>query len=211
MSCGKNDTDLCISCLQEAPRAERESDQWVFPLYDYRHPPIKKALWLLKYKGRKRLAKIFAAAVYEKIIEEISELTVLQNFSKPILIPIPLSPQRFRERGFNQAELICLEILKINERYSEQREAIKLFFTKNVLVKTKNTEHQAQIKDRRTRLKNMADSFEIKKNNQEVDLIKGRNVILIDDITTTGATLNEAKKMLKKIGARKVVAFTVAH
>lgn len=211
MSCGKNDTDLCISCLQEAPRAERESDQWVFPLYDYRHPPIKKALWLLKYKGRKRLAKIFAAAVYEKIIEEISELTILQNFTKPILVPIPLSPQRFRERGFNQAELICLEILKINERYSEQGEAIKLFFTKNVLVKTKNTEHQAQIKDRRTRLKNMADSFEIKMNNQEVDLIRGRNVILIDDITTTGATLNEAKKMLKKIGARKVVAFTVAH
>lgn len=212
LSCGLNGTDLCISCLQAAPWAERESEQWVFPLFDYRHPPIKKALWLLKYKGRKRLAKIFAEIIYEKIKEEISELIVLQNFTKPILVPIPLSPQRLRERGFNQAELLCLEILKINNTHNPNNDQeIKLFFTKDVLIKTKNTEHQARIKDRRTRLKNMTDSFEIKEDNKNINLIKGRNIILIDDITTTGATLNEAKKMLKKIGARKIIAFTVAH
>lgn len=212
MSCGLSGADLCISCLQVAPRAERESEQWVFPLYDYRHPPIKKALWLLKYKGRKRLAKIFAKIIYETIIEEISELKVLQNFTKPILIPIPLSPQRRRERGFNQAELLCLEILKINNAYNQNNnQEMQLFFTRDILIKTKNTEHQARIKDRKTRLKNMTDSFEIKEDDKNINLIKGRNIILIDDITTTGATLNEARKMLKKIGARKIVAFTVAH
>ena len=56
-------------------------------------------------------------------------------------------------------------------------------------------------------MKNLIGSF-IVKNKEE---IKNRNIILIDDITTTGATLNEARKTLKKAGAKKIVAFTVAH
>ena len=72
---------------------------------------------------------------------------------------------------------------------------------------TKNTEHQARIKDRRARLKNLSGSFAVKNEG----LIKNKNIILIDDITTTGATLAEAKKILKQAGVRKVIAFTVAH
>ena len=52
--CGKTGVDLCLSCLRETPAALRESAEWIFPLYDYRHPGIKKSLWLLKYKGKKR-------------------------------------------------------------------------------------------------------------------------------------------------------------
>src|SRR5574343_386205 len=91
LSCGKTGSDLCLDCLSLSPPAERESAKWIFPLYDYRHPVIKKALWLLKYKGKKRLVNIFAEAIYDKIIEEISELNMLNNFREPILIPIPLS------------------------------------------------------------------------------------------------------------------------
>ena len=74
-------------------------------------------------------------------------------------------------------------------------------------IKNKETIHQANIKNRNIRLKNLIGSF-IVKNKEE---IKNRNIILIDDITTTGATLNEARKTLKKAGAKKIVAFTVAH
>ncbi len=202
LSCGKNGTELCLSCLYLSPSAERESESWVFPLYDYRHPPIKKALWLLKYKGKKRLAKIFAEVIYDRILEELSDLSVLQNFNNVILIPIPLSPQRYRERGYNQAQLICEEIIHLTPNPI-------LTLANNILVKPKETEHQARIKDRRTRLKNIVGSFAIKKEN--INKIKNRNIILIDDITTTGATLAEAKKVLKQAGARKVIAFTVAH
>jgi len=100
--CDKAGADLCLKCLKDAPMAERESAKWIFPLYDYRHPAIKKSLWLLKYKGKKRLANVFAEIIYEKILEELSELSVLENFTEPILIPIPLSPKRYRERGFNK-------------------------------------------------------------------------------------------------------------
>jgi len=205
--CGKTGVDLCRECLKDARGAERESARWIFPLYDYRDKTIKKSLWLLKYKGRKRLAGVFAENIYEKILEELSELSVMENFIDAILIPIPLSRKRYRERGFNQAELICQEIIKI----SYLRHSVNMKLKNNILIKPKDTLHQAHIKDRSTRLKNMTGTFAIKDEARSTDLIKGKNVILIDDITTTGATLSEAKKVLRQAGARKVIAFTVAH
>ena len=209
--CGKTGVDLCPECLKNAPPAERESAQWIFPLYDYRHPGIKKSLWLLKYKGKKRLANVFAEAIYGKILEELSELSVMENFTEPVLIPIPLSPRRRRERGFNQAELICRELVKINNlRYgvdANQEKKFNLKLESGILTKPKETEHQARIKDRRQRLKNIIGSFAVKNG----ELVKNRNIILIDDILTTGATLGEARKVLKQAGTRKIIAFTVAH
>lgn len=201
--CGKYGIDLCRECLKDIPAAERECAEWIFPLYDYRNPTIKKSLSLFKYKGKKRLAYIFAINIYDKITEELSELSIMENFVEPILIPIPLSPKRYRERGYNQAELICKELVKTDSVRDEN----KFNLENNVLFKIKDTEHQAHIKDRRIRLKNLTNTYGIK--NRE--LIKGRNIILIDDIITTGATLNEARKILKQNGARKVIAFTVAH
>lgn len=205
--CDKSGVDLCIECLKEAPEAMRESAKWIFPAYDYRHPVIKKSLQLLKYKGKKKLAKVFAEIIYEKIIEEVSDLSVLENFIDPILIPIPLSPARLHERGFNQAELICEEIIKINN----ERQDLNIELKNNILIKPKDTEHQAQIKDRSARLKNISGSFTIQNTEENIKKLKNRNIILIDDILTTGATLSEARKMLKQAGARKIIAFTVAH
>jgi ComF family protein len=201
ISCGKRGFDLCLECLLDSPSAERESANWIFPLFDYRHIPIKKSIWLLKYKGKKRLASVFAEIIYGKIIEELSELSVLRNFSDSILIPIPLSRKRYRERGYNQAELICQELIKLdgeNKNFSLE---------KNILIKIKETEHQANIKERRDRLKNLTNSFSIK----NPEIIAGKNIILIDDVLTTGATLTEARKTLKNFGAKKVIAFTIAH
>lgn len=202
-SCGTKGADLCITCISETPLAERETAKWIFPFFDYRHPPIKKALWLLKYSGKKRLAKIFAEVIYDKIVEELSDLSMMENFNNVILTPIPLSSKRLRERGYNQAELICKELVEI----AHLRHGLNMQLEKNVLIKIKDTEHQARIRDRRVRLKNLTGSFAVK----NAESIKNRNIILIDDITTTGATLNEAKKILKQAGARKIIAFTVAH
>jgi ComF family protein len=209
--CGKSGADLCQNCLQRTPAAERESAEWIFPICDYRSPGIKKSLWLLKYNGKKRLARVFAEVLYGKIIEELSELSIMENFADPILIPIPLSPQRRRERGFNQTELICRELIKIHmERCSHgnnQAKKINLWLEDKILLKPRETEHQARIRDRRERLKNIVGSFTV----QNEEKIKGKNIILIDDILTTGATLSEARKVLRRAGARKIIAFTIAH
>ncbi len=200
VSCGQAGENLCIKCLSSFPAAERESAKWIFPLFDYRHPPIKSAVWLLKYKGKKSIAKVFAEVLYGSILEELADLKVMENFNAPLLVPVPIDKRRRRERGFNQAELMCEELIKLDQNTNFQLE-------KNVLVKIKGTGHQARIENRSERLKNIIDSFAV----INAEKIKNRNIILIDDVTTTGATLAEAKKILREAGARKVIAFTVAH
>ncbi len=203
ISCKKSGESLCIECLSSSPPAERESANWIFPLFDYRHPLVKKAVWLLKYKNKKPLAGIFAEVMYGRILEELSDLSTMENFIEPILLPIPLSSKRYRERGFNQAELICKELMKI----SDLRYGVDMKLEKDVLIKIKDTSHQAHIENRSERLRNVVGSFAVKNNER----IKRKNIILIDDVTTTGATLAEAKKILKQAGARKIIAFTIAH
>jgi competence protein ComFC len=191
---------LCLSCLTTFPPAERECAEWIFPLYDYRHPALKKSLWLLKYKGKKTLAGIFAEAMYHRILEELSDLSVMENFRNALLIPIPLSKKRYRERGYNQAELICRALTKLDGN-------VNFKLVDNILIKPIETKRQAHIENRSERLKNVVGSFAVK----NAELLKRKNIILIDDILTTGATLNEARKILKKSGAGKVIGFTVAH
>jgi competence protein ComFC len=200
VACGKRGELLCQDCLVSSPSAERESEKWIFPLYDYRHKAIKRSIWLLKYKNKKGLAKIFARALYSRILEEISERIILENFKNPVLVPIPLADKRKRERGFNQAELLSREIMLLD---SEKN----LELVSKALIKPRETKHQAMINDRRKRMRNIEGSFEIKTKS----LIEGRNIILIDDVTTTGATLKEARKILKEAGAKKIIAFTIAH
>lgn len=198
--CKKGKEDFCIECLNSLKEPERENAKWIFSIYDYREPPIKKALWFLKYKGKKKIANIFGKIMYNIILEELSELSIMENFIDPILIPIPLTKKRQKERGYNQANEIAKTLIKLD---NNQNFKLK----NNILIKNKETIHQTNIKNRNIRLKNLEGSF-IVYNKEE---IKNRNIILIDDITTTGATLSEAKKTLKKAGAKKIIAFTIAH
>lgn len=200
-SCGKEGRELCLSCLSDAPGAERECAEWIYPLYDYRHPQIKRAVWLLKYKRKRGLAQTFAEALYPRILEELGDLSVLENFQSPLLIPIPLSRARQKERGFNQAELMAEKL----KRLDADNKTFEL--EKEVLTKPRETPHQARIENRSERLRNIVGSFAVVNGEK----IKNRNIILLDDVTTTGATLTEAKKVLQSAGAKKVVAFTLAH
>jgi competence protein ComFC len=200
LACKERGSYLCANCLSVAPPAERETAKWVFPIYDYRYKPIKRAVWLLKYSGKKPLAKTFAESIYGRIIEEIADLAVMENFTNPIMLPIPLSPKRKRERGFNQAELIAKNLFLLDEGKNFEIKG-------DILVKPKDTVHQAHLENRTERLRNLSGTFEVR----NTESISGRNLILIDDVTTTGATLAEARKVLLEAGARKIIAFTFAH
>src|SRR3989344_5149607 len=155
-------------------------------------------------KSEKKFLNIFAEILYGKILEELSDLSIMENFRNAILIPIPLSSKRYRERGYNQAELLCENLVKLDENVNFKLE-------KNILIKQIDTKHQAHILNRSERLKNIVGSFTILYTGKNIGLIKNKNIILIDDITTTGATLTEARKVFKQAGARKIIAFTVAH
>ena len=134
ISCRKSGQILCIECLSNSPLPERENPNWIFSLFDYRHPPVKKAIWFLKYNGKKNIAGLFASIIHSRIIEELSDLSPMENFNKIILIPIPLAPKRKRERGFNQAELICKNLLKIHKESTPTKE-VDWSIEKNILIR----------------------------------------------------------------------------
>lgn len=200
LNCHKRDILICENCIKNLDLNEKELDTFVYTIFDYRNPIMKKIIWNLKYKNKKILAQFLATYLYERILEEFSELEIFQNFTNPIIIPIPLSKTRLKERGYNQTLLIAEELIKLDKER-------KFILEKNILYKKKETEHQARIKNKQERLKNIIDTFAI--SNQEK--IQNRNIILIDDVVTTGATLKEARKILKQNGAKKIIAFTIAH
>jgi ComF family protein len=118
--------------------------------------------------------------------------TIYSNmpFKIDYLVPVPLSKERMNSRGFNQSEILAKEI---NWRY------------KNLLIKTKNTIPQARSK-RAQRLTNLENAFEVC---SKYD-IRNKNIVLIDDVCTSGSTLMECAKVLKLAGASKVIAIVWA-
>ena len=178
----------------------RYKNKKIITIFSYEDRLVKKAIHSLKFRKNKRFAKIFAQILYDEILEDMSELETLSNFKKPILIPIPLSKQRLRERGFNQCELIAKELSILDNDSS-------FIFEKNILIKIKDTPHQSRTKNKKERLENLKNCFKVK----QPEKVKGKNIILLDDVVTTGTTLKEASKTLRRYGAKKIICLTVAH
>jgi len=186
--------------LEKCERAEIIEDKKTFSIFSYEDPLIKEMVHLMKYKGNKKVAWLFAEILYAEILENLSEMKLFENFINPILIPIPLSQKRLKERGFNQVELILKELRKIDKQ--------NIFEINNTsLIKIKNVLSQTAVKNRRRRMQNIRGCFGVKNSEK----IRGRNIILIDDVLTTGATMREAKNVLLKSGARKIICITIAH
>jgi ComF family protein len=112
------------------------------------------------------------------------------------IVPVPLNILRRLKRGYNQAELLALELSKI----------LKKPMLKNVLFRSKITKAQFKL-SKKEREKNIKGSFYVK----ESPLIKKKRILLIDDIATTGTTVSECAYVLKKAGAKEVFVLTLAR
>ncbi len=154
-------------------------------------------MWELKYKHRKVVAQDFGRSLADITLELMTDI---HHFvpKEYILIPIPLSPSRFRERGYNQALLLA-------EALATHLPNLKL--EKNILKKKNGRDRQAHISKKGKRLENMHGVFYAEKRPD----LKHRTCILIDDVTTSGATLIDARRALRKAGANHIYAITVAH
>jgi ComF family protein len=189
LGCGEENSALCRECLAKIgmPTAPKEDN--IFSASDYGDEVVKKAIWMLKYRGAKNLAEPLAELIFQR--------TLFPKNGLGLVVPIPLSKKRKRERGYNQAELLAIQLA----------EKIKIPVCADALVKIKDTPAQVSVKNRSERLKNLDGAFAVK----NAEKISGRNVILIDDVSTTGATLKEAKKVLRNAGAKKIISAVVAR
>ncbi len=156
---------------------------------DYRDKAVGAAIKYLKFKRDKRAATILGKFMAEYI--KRAEFDTKSFF----VLPVPLGRQRQRMRGFNQAELIA-------EVFAEK---LDIPLLRDGLVKTKDTPAQSELKSRAERENNLTGAFRA-----DGEIILGKNIILVDDVTTSGATFREATNALKIAGAKKILALAAA-
>ncbi|RJQ34131.1 ComF family protein [Candidatus Parcubacteria bacterium] len=154
-------------------------------LMDYRNAAVADLIRALKYDRSRYAAKIAADLLADYLREEISSIRAFSTRSI-ILIPLPLHISRRRERGFNQIELV-LESLP-----QEFKDGTLAIIVKDALERTKATNPQTKL-SRKERINNVVGAFTA----SNTEKIQNAYIFLIDDVTTTGATLLNAGKPLK--------------
>ena len=154
----------------------------------YYDDKIKEAIKKIKYRN-------LFSYVDELVARGISKLD-LEQFKDFMIIPVPLHEKRLKSRGFNQAEIIGKVLSgKLN-----------IQLRTDILKRVKDTSSQVKL-NKKAREENIKDAFTV---NSKVKF-KNMKALLVDDIFTSGATLNECAKILKKAGVQKVWGFTLAH
>lgn len=210
--CGKDGVFLCADCTPTLTRLEKQKcikcaepspfgkthpecvsrnvlDGCISSL-DYRDSKNRDAIRIFKYKFISdlsvNLAKLMADELYKQ--------NLVEYFADFDIVPVPLHKRRLDWRGFNQAKLLA-QGLSAEFGMNIDSEAV---------MRTKYTKPQVELK-KEARKQNVTNAFAINKN------VEGRKFLLIDDLITTGSTLNEIAKLLKQNKASEVWALTLAH
>ena len=186
MKCGKpvrrNEQEYCADCAESKHFFDRGRALWLHK------PPVSTSIYQFKYHNQRVFGNYYAETMAKQFERVVCE------WKPDLIIPVPLHPKRKRKRGYNQSQIIAERLGK--------KWGIPVNGT--ILRRVKNTNPQKKL-DHRTRKKNLQNAFAVKGN-----LYGIRNVILIDDIYTTGNTINEAAKKLKETGVEIVCFLTVS-
>lgn len=184
MRCGKKlllEEEYCADCRRREHNFVRGR-----ALYEYQS--ISETIYRFKYSGRQEYADFFG----EEISHYLGEF--IRNIQPDGLVPIPLHTKRRRKRGYNQAELLADAV----GRYT----GIPVY--KDLLVRVKNT-RPLKFQNPAERQNNLKKAFNISRND-----VKLKTIIIIDDIYTTGSTIDEAALTLRQCGAEKIYFLTLS-
>jgi ComF family protein len=195
-NCRKPGNAICSNCLSSIKYSDETEHLGIYGLYDYGNKIVSHAVWSLKYHHKDQAAKILTLKASDLITEIISDYLQTTKNQKIILVPIPQHKNKTQTRGFNQAEVIALWVSQIIPDSKIEK----------VLEKTRQTLPQSHISNKTNRIKNING---VMKTNQKLDSHKV--YIVIDDVTTTGATFLEARRALKAVGAQNILCIALAH
>ena len=207
LECGRFGKYICNNCFSKTEQAFAICPGCGNPSRDgLRHSyckyktPLNRLILIWKYSGVVRKALIglkFKLAF--SIAEELANRAVTQlqtiQLADSLLVPIPLHPRRQNWRGFNQAELIGKQMGK------------KLALVRG-LMRTRATNQQARTVNRGTRAENIKGAFGLSRDGEG---LSGKRVILVDDVFTSGVTMRECAKTLKKAGVAEVWGLVLAR
>lgn len=210
--CGKVEVWLCESCAGALPFAQRPicrrcGDAWDAPGLCHRcrtaplrvapitsvflfKDAVRDAIHALKYRGGK--------AVAGPLARRMADYWLDRDLRSDLLVPVPLHPQRERQRGYNQSALLAAALAV----------QVEVPVDMTILYRTRATASQTHL-GRRERWANVRDAFAC--SDGPVHDLTGLRITMIDDVATTGATLDACAVALLANGARSVSAFTLAH
>ncbi len=215
VNCGREGTYLCEDCL-----AVIDVSEYQYCAFCYPAKIVLNGKTCNSCKKRKKLDELFCATSYdEKIVKKMLRLFKYEPFakelSKPLsdliithfqilgkipeidlIIPVPLHKNKLKNRGFNQSEKIALFIARF----------LKKPLLTQGLIKIKKTNDQMSL-TKTQRQKNLNNAFLC----VNPEMIKGKKILLVDDILTTGTTIEECAQILKRAGAHRVCATVVAR
>ena len=189
-----NQTLFCPVCRARQARnvkiCHKNSQYKLGAALNYSNEWARGMIWRLKYRGKTGNAVLLG----NLLTDYFSGLNL--QLKNCLVIPVPLSAKRQRKRGYNQAALIA-KVLAQN---------FNLPLENSALVRQKETPPQMEIKDWDQRKRNVINCFGI----ANPRLIRDKNIILVNVVFTSGATLNEAAHTLKDFGARQIIGLVVA-
>ncbi|MES2677930.1 MAG: ComF family protein [Pseudomonadota bacterium] len=178
-----DDEMICGKCLQKRPEYFK-----ALAVLNY-DETSRTLITKFKYFDQTNLAKYFSELMFKQAEEILPDID--------FIAPIPLHKFRIIKRKYNQSALLAKNIAALSNK--------KVLL--DLLIRTKNNKPQALL-SQKARKKNVAGIFKVKEKYYEE--ILGKNILLIDDVITTGATIESCCKVLKKAGAKKIYVLTLA-
>lgn len=190
MKCGKPVSnewqEYCADCEHTHHYYEKGIALWLHK------EAVKQSIYHFKFHNQRAFAKYYA----EEMVRNLG--TIVKRWNPELLIPIPLHMRKQRKRGYNQAALLARELGKrLNVEVDEK-----------VLIRKKYTKPQKELGPE-NRKKNLETAFAIK-DKEAKKRLQGKKVLLIDDIYTTGSTIDAAARILKNGGAQNVCYLTIS-
>lgn len=173
----------CLDCIKTFNYFEKGFSAFIYK------GNLKNKIADFKYRDRLYLKNIFAREMSVYIKRHFNSLNI------DIILPVPMEKNRKKNRGYNQAEILSKELSKFLKIPNEEH-----ILTRDKLIKSQMGLSRLQ------RIKNIKKTISIKNSN----LIEGKNILIVDDVYTTGATVNECARVLKENGASSIVFITTA-
>ncbi|OGE88017.1 MAG: hypothetical protein A3J07_01960 [Candidatus Doudnabacteria bacterium RIFCSPLOWO2_02_FULL_49_13] len=210
--CGADQTFLCAQCQAQLPRLDQQqcigcqkpspfgkthpdcisknTADGALAAAPYRDPNVAKIIETFKYNFVFELARPLA----DLIVETVNRQGLDEYFGEFTIIPVPLHPRRYNWRGFNQAELLIAALA----------EKLQIPCDLKLVVRGKFTKPQIKL-SAEERKKNLDNAFSI------IGDPINKKILIVDDVVTSGSTVNELAKILKRAGASEVWALSAAH
>lgn len=187
MKCGKpvrnSQQEYCRDCEHTHHYYDQGAAMWVHK------EPVNQSIYRFKFHNQRHFAKYYA----EELSRGLGK--IVKKWQPDLLVPVPLHFWKKRKRGYNQAGLLAKELGRL----------WKIDVDENIVERVKYTKPQKKL-DPRKRRQNLGTAFKVRKRKN----LSGKRVMVIDDIYTTGSTVDAVAKVLKTAGAEKVYYLTIS-